>query len=233
MLRRMPRHPLRPIPRPRQPNLNPDANSPPNVPKRRMLDVESVTLESRSLKPTAEAHPAVMPNQRLAVKAAHPPRPIVRVPHVVDLRQNLGVKEIVTAHPNPVKVKTVLRCIAMAVVIAAPALAKEIVVTNPDLVTAKNILRCIATEIVTALPVREIATKEASLPIMANVVSFTRIADLVMEIAARSVDLVTATLRIVTKGHPGSILTAGIVIMDAASAPTHVSVSAHSRPVAR
>lgn len=121
----------------------------------------------------------------------------------------------------------------MAVGITVPALAKEIVVTNPVPVTAKNILRCSATEIVTALPVREMAAKEASLPIMANVVNFTQIADLVMEIAARSVDLVTATLRIVTKDHPGSILTAGIVIMDAASAPTHVSVSAHCHPVAR
>lgn len=218
----MPRHPLRPIPHPRQPNLNPGANSTPNVPKRPKPDMESVTLESRSLKPTVKDQLAVARLQKRVTEVAHSPRPIAKARHVVALRQT-----------HAVKVKTALRCIAMAVGITVPALAKEIVVTNPVPVTAKNILRCSATEIVTALPVREMAAKEASLPIMANVVNFTQIADLVMEIADRSVDLVTATLRIVTKDHPGSILTAGIVIMDAALAPTHVSVSAHCHPVAR
>lgn len=226
MPRRMPHHPLRPCQHLRQLSQNLGENSLLNVPKRRKCGVESVTQEDHSLKPAEAGHPVVMPNQRLAVKAAHPRMRIVKARLVVDLRQTLAVKETVAAHPNPVKVKTVLRCIAMAVGIAVPAHAMEIVVTNPVLVTARNILRCSATEIVTALPVRATAAKEASLPIMVNVVSFTRI-------AARSTDLVMATLKIVTKGHQGSILTAGIVIMDAASAPTHVSVSAHSRPVAR
>ncbi len=214
-------------------NQNHGVNSPLNVPKRRKPDVESVTLKSRSLKPAVTDHLAVARLHKHVTEAAHNPKPVAKDPHVVAQRQTHAVKETATARPNHAKEKNGPQCSMKAIMAVAQALMMEIVVTNTVLVTAKNILRCIATEIVTALPVREMAAKEASLPIMANVVSFTRIADLVMEIADRSADLVTATLRIVTKGHPGSILTAGIVIMDAASAPTHVLVSAHSRRVAR
>lgn len=230
MPRRMPHHPLRPCQHLRQLSQNLGENSLLNVPKRRKCGVESVTQEDHSLKPAEAGHPVVMPNQRLAVKAAHPRMRIVKARLVVAQHPTLAVKETVAAHPNPVKVKTVLRCIAMAVGIAVPAHAMEIVVTNPVLVTARNILRCSATEIVTAITMANEVNRPAT---KASVVSFMQIVDRVKGIAARSADLVTATLRIVAKGLPDITLTAGITSTAAASDLTHASASAHSRRVGR
>lgn len=214
----MPHHPLRTNLHLRQLNQNLGENSLPNAPKRRKCDVESVMQEDHSLKPAEVGHRVVMPNQRLVAKAAHHRTRIAKV------------RLVVAQLPTPTMTETVLRCITMATGIAVPAHAKEIEVTNPVLVMAKNILRHSAMEIVTTIAVANEVNLRAT---MTNVVSFMQIVDRVMEIAARSADLVTATLRIVGKGLPDITLTAGITSMAAASVPTHATVSVRSRPVDR
>jgi hypothetical protein len=225
-LRRMPHHPLQRIPRPRQRTPNHGANSPPNVPSRRKLEAVSATQDVRNLKPAVKDRLAVARLHKHVMEAAHNPKRVAEAPLAVAQRQTLAMKETATVRPNHAKVKNGPPCCTMTIMAVAQALMMEIVVTNQALVTARNILRCIVKEIATAPPALAMVAKEGSLPIMAHVVTFT-------QIVARSTDLVMATLKNVTNAHPDHILTAGIAIMDAASVPTHVSVSAHSRPVAR
>ncbi len=192
----------------------------------------NVTQEDRSRKPTVKDHLDVVRLQKRVTKAAHLPRPIAKARHDVALRQNLAMKEIVMAHPNPVKVKTVLRCIAMVVVIAVLDHTTEIVVTNPVLVTVKSILRCSAKEIATAPPALAMV-KKASRLIKAHVVNFMLIVVLVMATAARSRDLAIASRRSGLKAPPHNTSDADIVIMAVASDPTHALASVRSNPVVR
>jgi hypothetical protein len=228
----MPHHRLRLIPHLRPPNLNLDASSLPNVRSRPKLVVEIAAKDGRNLRPIVKDHLVVDLRQKLVAKAARPLKPTARAPHVVDPRQNLAVKEIVMAHPNPVKVKTVPRCIAMVVVIAVLDHMTEIVVTSPALVTVKNILRCSAKEIATAPPALAVA-KKARLLIKAPMVNFMLIVVLVMATAARSRDLAIASRRSGLKAPPHNTSDADIAIMAVASDPTHALASARSNPVVR
>jgi hypothetical protein len=228
----MPHHRLRPIPHLRPPNLNLDASNPPSVPSRPKLVVEIAAKGGRNLKPIVKDHLVVARLQKLVAKAARPLKPTAMAPHVVDPRQRLAVKEIVMAQPNPVTVKTVPRCIAMAVVNAALDHMTETVVTSPALVTVKSILQCIAKEIATA-HLALAMVKKASLLIKAPVVNFMLIVVLVMATAARSRDLATASRRSGLKVPPHHTSDTDIAIMAVASDPTHALASARSNPVVR
>ncbi len=228
----MPHHRLRLIPHLRPPNLNLDASNPPNVRSRPKFVVEIAAKDGRKLKPIVKDHLVVARLQKLVAKDARPLKPIAMASHVVDPHQKLAVKVIVTAHPNPVKVKTVLRCIAMVVVIAVLDHMTEIVVTSPALVTVKSILQCIAKEIAAA-PLALAMVKKASLLIKAPVVNFMLIVVLMMATAARSRDLAIASRRSGLKVPPHHTSDADIAIMAVASDPTLALASTRSNPVVR